>query len=212
MKKIAGVLAAVALTSTVLLSSGCNNLKNEKSLYDQGVQVVSLMKEMTENEDYLNAVTGSAVLKGQLSDAGAEDPGKPKAVYQISIGEDKLTQYFQLDQVEKASEAMKAYLRAKSYCTIAPQINAAEGTQELAAASACTVSQSFVCSNFTGDVLYLYLYEDAAPVMIAFSSGPEQIVTATGSYLLVKDFAPESKEEVASIFGDLSVEVTQVQP
>lgn len=212
MKKVVNILAATALAGTLLLSSGCGSVKNEKSLYAQGVKVITLMKEMTQNEDYLNASAGSAVLKSRLSDAAAEEIGKPKTVYQISIKENDLIQMLEAEEIKTASEELRGFITSASYAAVASQINAAGGPEDLAAAAACKASETFISTNFTGNVLYLYLYENGAPVMVSFTSGPEHIVTATGTFILTDEFAPESKEEVASYFGTLPVEVTEVQP
>lgn len=212
MKKVTGALVAAVLTGTLLLSSGCSSMQKEKSLYEQGVEIISAMKEITENEACLNAVTNSAIVKSHLSHVGAEDPGKPKAVYEISMEEDQLRKILQLDTMGELSEALETNLKARGGQMLAGQFNLQGKAEEAAAANAGAVSRTFVNTDFTGNVMYLYLYEDAAPVVVSFSGGADHTVNAVGKFVLSEGTKLEGKEDIEAVFDVFPVEIREVKP
>lgn len=213
MKKIRNIFVVLALIGIVCLCSGCSTQKNdEKSLYAQGIEIVSLMKEMVENEDYLDIYTENEAILQHLSGAGPADPTKPKAVYEISVPEDELMQLFQLEKNTDFSDSLKSFLKARTYSAFASELNAMGGAELLAASSICTTVKNFISTDFTGNVLYLYLYENSAPVLISFSSNSENIVTATGNFILCEAFNSRTKEDIEAFFEYISVDVKEVLP
>ena len=204
MKKKISLLLTVILVCTVLF--GCSN--REKSLYDQGIEIASLMSEMAANPEYTMALTGNSEVLESLQGAAAEDPRSPMAVYEISIREEALLGLLGVESTEGLSEPLKANLTAKSFAAIGPQINAGSGVNQLAAASMCTASLSFLNSGFTGNTIYLYTYKDSAPVLISFSAGQDGIVTATGCFLL-GEFV--SMESLKSVFAEFGAEIQEVK-
>lgn len=217
MKKRISIFLVAALMGSLLLTSGCADSQKKEGnlLYAQGLEIVSLITEMSENEVYLNTLSGNEEIHDLLSHAGSADPTQPKAVYEISVQEDALMQILQFDDMPDISDSLKSTLRQKSYAAFAAHLNLLGGATVVAASSICTAGKSFLSSDFTGNTIYLYLYEDGAPVLIVFSSGPEDIVTASGSFLLLENFNPKNKEDVQSFlsfFMILPVEVTEISP
>lgn len=180
-------------------------------LYDQGLEISALMSEMASNPDYLRTLTGSQEVLNVLSGAAAADPRAPKAVYEIVVSEDALMELLGVSSTEGMSEALKDNLIARSYAAVGPQINAVGGVNNLAASSMCTVGLSFVDPGFSGNALYLYAYEDGAPVLVSFSANQDHVVSASGCFILGDSIQAESKEEIRGYFAQFGTEVKEIQ-
>ena len=133
------------------------------------------------------------------------------AVYEVSIPKDMLLSLLGIESIEGISESLKANLMAKSITAIGPQIIAIGGVNNLAAASLCTASQSFLSTDFTGNTIYIYTYENSSPVMVAFSGGQDKTVTATSCFLLYDALTTNSREEIERFFTEFGAEVTIVE-
>ena len=94
--------------------------------------------------------------------------------------------------------------------SIVSQINAMGGVENLAASSVCTVGKTFVSENASESIIYLYTYEDAAPIAVTFTVGEDYTVSATGTFILYDGFTFGSAEEIRSAFSDIAVSVTEV--
>ena len=84
------------------------------------------------------------------------------------------------------------------------------GAETLAAASICTVSDTFVCDNLTQNTLYLYTYETAVPVMVSFVTGQDGAVLATGIPILSDSFSPDSPENVQQFLEGFGAQVSEI--
>ena len=185
--------------------------EHDSVLYDQGLEISALMSEMASNPDYLRTLTGSPEVLNVLSGAAAADPRAPKAVYEIVVPENALMELLGVSGTEGMSEALKDNLIARSYGAVGPQVNAMGGVNNLAASSMCTVGLSFVDPGFSGNALYLYAYEDAAPVLVSFSADQDHVVSASGCFILGDSIQAESKEEILNYFAQFGTEVREIQ-
>lgn len=205
---------AFFLMGTMLLLGGCSTKSDAKSpsLYSEGIEVVSQLKEMSESEGYLSAFTMNDSVLRHLEGTAVSDPAQPTAVYQLTIPDDKLLGILDSAAAESIPDSLRPMLKAKLCAAVPTQINAMGGSEVLAASSLCMASKNFLCEDFTGNTLYLYLYEDGAPVMVAFSANEEHIVSATGCYLLGISPDEEAISSLKPFLSELSVEITEVTP
>ena len=213
MKKMISMLLCAGLLLMTL--AGCaepaaSTPADPVTLYDQGLELVSLMKEMAESPEYLNALTGNPAIREKLAGAAPSDPAGPAAVYELKIRGEDLMQLLGLNSAE-LTDRLNTALMAKSCAAVASQLNAQGGAELLAASSLCTASSSVVNPEFAGNTLYLYVYPETAPVLTAFSA-EDGVVTATASFILLEDFRSASAEEVQAFLADLPVKVAEVQP
>jgi len=209
-KKLFGMIALLLLAAAL---SGCGSTAStERSLYDQGIEVVSLMSEMVQSETYLDAYTSNSEVRALLMDVGPADPNAPKAVFALSFQEAELMwqELLGLEEADGLSQTLRDYLTVRGYASLPQQINAMGGASTLAASSICTASRCFLSSQLTGSTVYLYLYEESVPVMVVFSANDEGIVTASGCFILADSFQPQNKEETEALLEDFSVTVSEV--
>ena len=213
MKK--SVLASILILAMTLSLSACGssteNVKSE-SLYNQGLEVIQLMSEMTQTQEYVEVFTGSDEIKSIVQDISAGDFSNPKAVYAISVTEDKLFAMAGLNSLNKASDGLKSFLIRGLLGSLMTQINSMGGIEDLAAASVCTVGKTFVDENATENVIYLYTYENAVPVAVTFIIGEDHAVSASGVFVMYNGFTCGSANEIKSFFSDIDVEVIEIVP
>ena len=211
---IIGLLIIIALIMVLSLSA-CSNNKNDiepKSLYARGLEIVQIMSEMTQTEEYVDIHTGNSEIKTVIQNISAGDYSSPKAVYAISITDDNLAAMAELNSLDTASEELKTFLMKRVLGALMTQINGMSGVENLAASSVCTVGKTFVNENATEDVIYLYTYENALPVAVTFTIGEDQAVSASGVFVMYDRFTCGSADEIKSFFSDIIVDVTEVQP
>lgn len=213
-KHFINLLIIIVLLMVLSLSACSNNESNAetKSLYAQGLEVVQLMSEMTHTKGYVDIYTGDSEIKTVIQNIATGDYSSPKAVYAISITDDNLAAMAEFNNLDNASEELKAFLIQRALGSLMTQINGMSGVENLAASSICTVGKTFVSENATNDVIYLYTYENAIPVAVSFIVGENQAVSASGVFVMYDKFTCGSADEIKTFFSDITVDVTEVQP
>ena len=179
-------------------------------MYAHGMEVVSMLSEMTRSESFIDIYTANSEIKDIILALGDHSYETPDAVYAITVPEDTLMGMSELSNLEGASEKLKNYLTQRVIASLVNQINAMSGVENLAASSVCTVGKTFVSENATENVIYLYVYEGTAPVAVTFTLGEDHTVSATGTFIFYDGFTCGSAEEIQKAFGDSSVEVNVV--
>lgn len=210
-KKIAFVL----VLSMLLVLAACGIASEEKesrSLYSHGLDIVDLLAEMTRSERVIGIYTGNSEIKDIILALGANDYSEPDAVYAISVPEESLTSMSEVGNLEGASDDLKTYLMQRVLVSLISQINAMSGVENLAASSVCTAGKTFVSENAAENVIYVYVFKDAAPIAVTFTLGEDHTVSATGTFILYDGFTCGSAEEIQSVFRDITVNVAQVTP
>lgn len=213
-KSIKTVLTTLAVIMVLSLSACGNNESNAetRSLYAQGLEIVQLMSEMTQSEEYVDIFTGSREIKSVVQNISTGDYTTPKAVYAVSITNENLAAMAELNNLDNASKGLKSFLAQRALGSLMTQINGMSGVENLAASSVCTVGKTFVNENANENVIYLYTYDNAVPVAVTFIVGEDQAISASGVFVMYDGFTCGSADEIKSFFGDIIVEVTEVFP
>ena len=214
MKTIVTKTLVMAVLLSMLVLSACGNKEDHtktKSLYEQGLEVVSLMSEMTRSEEYIELFIGNSDLNSVIQNISAGDYSVPKAVYAIAVTDESLAALAELFGVGNVSEELESYLTDRIFTTLMTQINSRSGVENLAAASACTAQKTFVNERADKNVIYLYTYEDAVPAAVTFIVGEDSSVSASGVFVMYDEFTCGSADEIKSFFY-FEVEVTEVFP
>lgn len=206
-------LCAFVLTIVIVMSlCGCGNKSaikvSEKSLYEHGLDVVSLMVEAARSESYLQVYTGSDELLEIVKTIGEGEFTVPKVVYAVKLPVKMLWELTDYIKMGDLSEELTNALNGKMLGALVTRINALSGANYLAATSVCTMGKTFVKSDLTEDVIYIYVYEDATPVAITFTVGEGGAVSASGTFIIHDEFTCGSAEEIKDFLG--GGEVTEV--
>ena len=210
-KSIRNVLIGLII---VLSLSACSDKGNaeRKSLYEQGLEIVQLLSEMTQTEGYADVYTGNSEVKAVIQSISTSDYSSPKAVYAISAADDDLAAMVELNRLGNVSDELKNFLLRRARSALMTQINSMSGVENLAASSVCTAGKSFVSENTAEDVIYLYTYENARPIAVTFTIGENHSVSASGMFVMYDGFTCGSAAEIESFFSDISVDVSEVLP
>lgn len=181
-----------------------------KSLYEHGLEVVSLMAEMTRSDEYVGVFTDSDDIVEMIQGIREGDFSTTKAVYSVSVSRDRLMYREEIGDLDGMSEELKRVLYDRVFESLITQINGLGGAVSIAASSVCTVEKAFVNREVTDNVIYLYTYENAAPVAVTFVVGEDGAVSASGWFILYEEFACDSEEEIEASLGVFDVEVREV--
>ena len=212
MKKTIAFVLVLTIILGLAACGAANEAKESKSLYAHGLEVVSMLSEMTRSENFIGIYTANSEIKNIILALGESSYEQPDAVYAITVPEDTLTGMAELSNLEGASEELKSYLMQRVMASLMSQINAMSGVEYLAASSVCTVGKTFVSENASENVIYIYVYEGTAPVAVTFTLGEDHTVSATGIFIFYDGFTCGSAEEIQSVFSDIAVNVTEITP
>ncbi len=204
MKKILGIIA-LALTVVLAFSfAGCgkdtvDSKPQTKSLYDHGLELISLMEEMATSDSYVPMYSGSNDLKEIVSVVGTGDYTEPKAVYKLIVNKDILRILTGMQIEGDLSDELTEYVSSRTYSTIPTQINAKGGANVLAAASVCTAGKTFVSTEADNNAIYLYTFENGLPVMVTFTEGEDNAVSASGCFIFYDEFPSDSIDDMKQL-------------
>ena len=184
---------------------------SDKSLYVQGLDVISLMAEAASAEEYVGAYTGNPEIMKIIQNVGAGDYTTPKAVYSLSVSDEVLLSMLGLENLNGISAELKENLLSRSFSSLITQINGYAGVNSLAASSVLTLGTSFMDSRLTEDVIYIYTFENAFPVAVSFTVGENGAVSAGGNFIMYEEFTCGSVAEVQEFFSEFGAEVAEVE-
>ena len=182
-----------------------------KSLYMHGMDVVAMLEEIINSEEYVQAFSGSTEIMNVIKEISSGEYTAPATVYKITLDMETVLETNDMINLENASEALIANLKNRVLASIVTQINARNGAMTLAASSVCTTGKTFVSSEILEEMIYLYVFDDAAPIAVTFTMGEDNAVNATGNFLLYEKLPASSVQELLEYFGAYSVKIEIVQ-
>lgn len=182
--------------------------ESEKTLYDRGLEIIGLMSEMTRSDDYRNMISGSDEIRNLIRSIGEESFEDPSAAYAVTIEDDSLKEIMKMaGMTDTMSEELKEFMRHRITASVISYINASGGVESLAAVNACTAEKSFADDSISDDVIYIYTFEAAEPAAVAFRTGEDHTVSATGTFIISDDFEYGSEEEIKASFLKAGIDV-----
>ena len=202
-------ILAACLGAAMLLAS-CGTTESElPSLEVRGMQIVSMLEEIAESEEYLSIYSADSELLDIIDSFAEGDRSDPKTIYRITLSEESVKALCGTDVLTSLSPKLREFLEGRVQASVINIANARGGSTALAATSICTAGRTFVSDEITDDTIYLYTFEDAVPVAVAFTVGEGNTVTASGTFLIADERNTDSPETVREFFSeiDLSVEV-----
>ena len=205
MRKGIAVILSAALAGCVWGCAGEGGNAEEVSLYAQGMDVIQLMQEMSQSEEYAGFISGSPELQAKILEMGQGDYTAPKMVYQIRPDGDSILSAAGIGSQEELSEELRTFLNKRVVGAVPSQLNGMSGVESLAEANACTAGKTFQNSAASEDVIYLYTFEDAAPAAVTFIAGEDNTVEAAGMFVLLEGLPQDSAEELQSFLSKTGI-------
>lgn len=201
---------SVMLTIVVTMSLTACGSSQTSSLYEQGMDMVSKMAEMTQSEEYLKLYTDSEQVVEVVKEIAEGDFTEPEAVYSMNIPEESLATLLELGDVEELSAELKNIAKDKLMGSWITYMNGMSGTLQIVASSVCSMEKTFVNKDVTESVIYIYTFEDATPIGITFLVGEDGAIAAKGFFIMNGELNIESVEELAAFLGDETIEIKEV--
>lgn len=201
-------ICAVLFLAMVLAFSGCGE---KKSLANHGMDVVELIEEAINSEEYVKIYSATEQIGRVIEEAAEGDFSESEAVYSITIDEDDLLDLTGVDDLEDMSEELQRMIKGKTAGALSNIINARAGAEILAASSIISMGKTFVYEEELENQLYLYTFADAKPIMVSFVVGEDGAVSATGTLILLEDFECGSEDEVEDSLRFFDVDVKEVK-
>ena len=211
MKKGAALATSVLMVFSLYACGKEMKEAEEKSLYDQGLDVIGIMGEMTQSDEYVSIVTGNGELQAMIRDIGAGNHDTPQKVYSISVSKDSLSALIGLGSLDEISQEFRGFLDQRMVGSLMSIINARGGAEVLAAVNACAVQKTFVNTDAEEPVIYLYTFADAVPAAVTFTVGEDHSVAANGIFIAYEGFSCDSAEDIKDFFEEMGIEA-EVDP
>lgn len=200
-------LLAVAVIAVSLTITGCSasqpTVNNGKTLYDHGLELVSIIEEMAESEEYIAVYTGSPRISDVISDFGDGDYSSPSKVYRLEPAAEIIAEYAHSAELSGMSDKVKDMVFAKTIAALATQANAVDGAENLAATTVCTAGKTFVNSEISDPVIYVYVYDNGYPVAVTFTAGENSTVSASAMFISCSIFDTSSVQAIDEFFGGM---------
>ena len=195
----------------MILSFGACHKKEEKvqkTLYEQGLDVISLMVELIHFDDYTEQYSEYYIEK--IQKLGNEDFSTPKKVYEVTITKETLLALAELE-FENSSEQLKGAIANRILGEFITSINGRASVGYFNISKRYKIEKAFINTDMTENVIYIYTYENATPIAVTFTMQEDGAVTAVGNFIMNKAFSYDSVEEVEQFFSKYAVIVKELE-
>ncbi len=116
----------------------------------------------------------------------------------------------EIEEVNAISDTLKENVRSRFFSALVTQLNAQGGSRVLAASSICTAGRTFVSTELTEDMTYIYVFEDAVPAAVTFTMGEDAAVSASAAFILY-DGIDISVEGLSGFLGEMGLKLEKVE-
>ena len=189
-RKLFAVLLACVLLLTLFTS--CN--ENPKSLTECGEDVISLMAEMLESEDYKSLYNLPAAYDDQVNRLREGNYSKSIAVYELLVSEEEL-----LDKTidkDVLSKELYEYICSSAYVSFTSRINQASGVEGTTVSTVFTAQKSYANKDIDTNRIYLYVFENGCPIAVTFVADGKDSLRAVGHFIMNDEFIAEDENSI----------------
>ncbi len=205
MKRLTTIILAVALllSTTACTAKEKNDEAKVKSLYTKGLEMTQEIDKLAENAEYAKLFSFDGEINKVMQDIGANDYKTPTAVLAIEGFGEAMMKYMQSSLEVKLSKEVEDIVLDRLAASFGARINAASGTQVIAATSIATSGDVFLFDSLKAQQVYLYLYGNKYASLVTFTPNKDNIVTASSTFVIHDDFsAIKTPEQVKSFLAD----------
>ena len=168
---------------------------------NKGYEMIALLKEMVLSESYNNMIgTPSSIMELREKISGF-DYDKASAIYLVEVEDDFYDAIIQLAGVkgEPLSGELAGYVDKKYTLNMSNQLNSKYGVETLAASSIYSVTDCMYDNTLSENVCYLYVYDNAYPVLTCFVAGEDGAVMCGANYIMDDEMVCEDEEKTATL-------------
>lgn len=207
-------ICALILLMSLFAMTACGK-KDDKSLYEHGLDLADTIVEAAEVEEYWEAMgIRSENFLEQIENITSGKYKEPKKVYALTVSHDGLSNMLEemdLD-VDELSEDLQNLIGNRMFGSLANQVNAQSGSESLVVSSVLNATKTFVCDKLESNCMYIYLYKKGTPISVTFIKGEDGSVSATATFLMAESLGEDLEEalEDIDIFDELGIEIEEV--
>jgi len=199
-------ICAVLLLTLIFALTGCGE---KKRLVDHGMEVVELIEEAINSKEYVMIYSASEQITRVIEEVAEGDFSELEAVYSIRINEDDLLEMADVD-LDDMPESLQKVMKSKMAGSVANMINARSGAEKLATSSIISMGKTFAFKEEVENQIYLYIFEDAKPIMVSFVAGEDKTVSAGGTVIFADNFECDSADDVEDLLREYDADVEEV--
>ena len=200
-------ICAVLLLTLIFALTGCGE---KKRLVDHGMEVVELIEEAINSKEYVRIYSASEQITRVIEEVAEGDFSELEAVYSIRIDEDDLLEMADVD-LDDMPESLQKVMKSKMAGSVANMINARSGAEKLATSSIISMGKTFAFKEEVENQIYLYIFEDAKPIMVSFVAGEDKTVSAGGTVIFADDFECDSADDVEDLLREYDADVEEIE-
>ena len=194
MKRKISIGLLIGLLLMTMFTS-CN--ETTKSLVECGEDVISLMAEMVDSENYGSLYNLPAAYDKTISNLRDGNYSKSSAVYELSISEDELFESLNTNiDKESFSEDLYKNICSSAYISFASLINQKGGVEALSVSTVFSAQKSFVNKEMDANKIYLYVFENGCPILITFVAGEDGSFRAIGYFIINDTFVTDDEHSI----------------
>ena len=194
MKRKISIGLLIGLLLMTMFTS-CN--ETTKSLVECGEDVISLMAEMVDSENYGSLYNLPAAYDKTISNLRDGNYSKSSAVYEMLISEDEL--FESIDTAinkESFSEDLYKQVCSSAYVSFASHINQKDGVEAMSVSIAFSAQKTFVNKEMDANKVYLYVFENGCPILITFVAGEDGSFRAIGYFIINDTFVTDDEHSI----------------
>ena len=203
------IIALITSFAGCSMPAETNMEASEKSLYDQGLEITSVVKEMAGSRAYLDGIGAVEEIRPYLQNASAGYYAIPKDVYCVTVSQSDIYSGYEIDPNDLTDELQSQFV-SQGYRGLISCLNAQQGTACLAASNCCIARKTFTCTDFSENVIYIYTFINSTPVGVIFTAGENNSVLAEGYLIFQDDIDVDGEESVAACFEPVRATVKKV--
>jgi len=178
----------------LMTGTSCGSQVQGRTVKACGAAVIALMADMVQCESYASLYSTAPAYDETIAILRSGEYDKPTAVYALSVPENELMVFDE----STVSDTLADYLHSAACLSFASRINQYSGIDELAVSTIYAAQMTFVSTELTDNVIYLYTFENGAPIAVSFLPGEDHTVRAVGYFLLCDALVTDSAQSIES--------------
>ena len=196
------IIIFILITLLIITLSSCN--ESQQSITDCGAEVVALMAEMVESDEYLKLYNLSDAYNETINQVREGDYSTPYAIYELTIPDDELFDE-RIDEKIFVNDLYN-YVHSSGYISFASRINQNSGLNSLAVAAAFAGQMTFVSDDLDENKIYLYVFENGYPIAVTFVKGKDNSFRAVGNFIINDKFITDNEESIKESCKNIGID------
>ncbi len=199
MKKLFATILAIAMLAIPLASCSPKG----SSVEDCCAEVISLMKEMVDCEEYSEIYGLPAMYGDTVAQLQNVNDTKPEAIYELDLSESTWLSK-EIGTVD-FPDALNDYVHSALYVSIASKINEKAGAEAMVIAATFSAQKTFVCESVKENTVFLYVYEDTA-IAVSVLPGASGSVSVCGNFIINDGFRTDDAAQIENSLAEIGID------